>query len=454
MYSLPFGRGQIEVELLPGMHGTLAESRILPPVTDVPAATQDALDAPVNSKCLHEMVKPDDTVCIVVTDATRACPDALLVPPVLAELEAAGIPDDQITILVAIGMHRPSTHAEKVEKLGASIVNRYRVLDHEPQNSEQLVDLGGLDAFEELDLGELAALDRTGMAERARFTISRTVYEADLLIATGVVEPHQYAGYSGGRKTVAIGCAGEETIEFTHGPAMIDHPGTRLGNLAGNLFHAAVTAVAKRAGLNFIVNAVMDDHGQVVAVRAGEPTATFETLVGIARQLYTVPIPHAYDIVIGGAGYPKDANLYQASRVASYLTFAPQPVVRAGGVIIVPAPIPEGAGQGTGESRFYRTMRDAASPAQVIADARRYGYKPGEQRAFMMAKVLEHCQVIIAGAAHPEIVRDCHMLAAPDMDAALHMAAEIVGQNADVLVVPHALLTLPVIERKQDEQAA
>jgi nickel-dependent lactate racemase len=265
-------------------------------------------------------------------------------------------------------------------------------------------------------------------------------------MATGIVEPHQYAGYSGGCKTVAVGAAGEPLISFSHGPRFVDHPGTRLGRMEGNPFHEAITEAGLRAGLRFIVNVVLDDDRQVVAVMAGEPVATHERLVEFARAMYQVPIPQQYDVAIGGVGYPKDANLYQASRAASYLFFAPQPVVRPGGYLIVPARCPEGVGEGVGEQRFLAAMCDAPDVPFILEDGRRNGYPPGQQRAFVMAKVLEQNKVIIVGSEYPDLVSQCKMIPAETMEEALTMAVAELGSTLDVLVVPHALLTLPVIE--------
>jgi nickel-dependent lactate racemase len=272
------------------------------------------------------------------------------------------------------------------------------------------------------------------------------VVEADLLIATGIVEPHQYAGYSGGRKTVAVGAAGEALIAHTHGPAFVDHPGTRLGRIDGNPFHEAVTEAARRAGLRFILNVVLDDDKRVLRVRAGDPEHAFQDLVAFAKSVYEVPILSQFDIAIGGVGYPKDTNLYQASRAPSYLFFAPAPVVRPGGFFIIPARCEEGAGAGVGEQRFLAAMRDAPSIQFILEDARKNGYPPGQQRAFVMAKVLEQARVVIVGSECPELVSACKMIPAATMDEALGLASQELGPACKVLIVPHAMLTLPVIQ--------
>jgi len=359
MYHIPYSKTEIAFDLPAGMSGTVAVSKSLPPIEDVPAAIEAALLKPINSPPVRELAKPGDKVCLVFTDITRASPDFLLVPPLLTELDAAGVHDEDITLLCGIGMHRPSTPEEKVAKLGQAVVDRYRVVDNQPQNPDALVDLGTT-------------------ASGIPLAVNKIAYEADLLIATGIVEPHQYAGYSGGRKTLSVGAAGEAMIAYTHGPQMVDHPGTRLGKIEGNPFHEAVTEAARRA--------------------------------------------------------------------ASYLFFAPTPVVKPGGVFIIPARCEEGAGDGVGEQRFLHTMKSATGMSSLLAELRRTGYPPGAQRAFVMAKVLEQTDVIIVGSETPEIVRDAKMLPAADMDKAFRLAADRLGPKLDVLIVPHALLTLPIVD--------
>jgi nickel-dependent lactate racemase len=408
------------------MRGTYAASQPVEPIAEVEKAIDKALADPINSPPVRELAKRGDTVCIVFTDITRNTPEHLLVPALLAELHAAGVRDEDITLLCGTGLHRPSTVQEKVIKLGQSIVDRYRVVDHEPFNLAGLEDLGTTESGIPL-------------------SVNRVAYQADLLIATGIVEPHQYAGYSGGPKTVAIGAAGEPMIAHTHGPQMVDHPGTRLGKIEGNIFHQAVREAARRAGLDFILNVVQDDQKRPVAILAGRQEDTFGELVRAARKLYEVPIQREYDVVVAGVGFPKDMNIYQASRAASQLFFAPTSVVKDGSVFIVPAPTPEGAGKGQGEQRFLETMTGATDMVSLLTELRRTGYPPGAQRAFVMAKVLEKNNVIVVGTETPEVVRQLHMIPAADINEAFRIAVSKIGRNdLEVLIVPQALLTLPV----------
>ncbi|TET33680.1 MAG: nickel-dependent lactate racemase [Anaerolineales bacterium] len=428
-YRVNYGKSYLEFVLPRGMQMDVADAKPVEPLQDINLAVADAMAHPLGSRPLRELAQSGQKVCLVFTDITRSSPDSILVPALLHELEQAGVRDEDVTLLCGIGMHRPSTLEEKRIKLGSQIVKRYTVIDNEPQNPATLVDLGITPGGVPVQMHKVAV-------------------NADLLIATGIVEPHQYAGYSGGRKTVAIGAAGEPLVAFTHGPAFVDHPGTRLGKIENNPFHDALVEASRRAGLDFILNVVLNDKKQVLRVAAGDPEDAFLDLVAFARSVYEVPIAHAYDIVIGGVGHPKDSNLYQASRAPTYLYFAPTPVVRPNGFLIIPARCEEGAGSGAGEQRFLSAMRDSPDITTILADARENGYPPGQQRAFVLAKVLEKARIIIVGSDYPDLVSDCKMIPAKTMAEALSIAEQDLGRSCNVLLVPHAMLTLPVIQTR------
>ncbi len=437
MLRVPYGHQELEFMVQPWFDVDVVESAPAKAVGDLASAARASLAAPLSSKRLRELAADAKRsagarparVVIAVTDLTRACPDDVLVPPLLEELNAGGIADPEILVMVGVGLHRPTTDAEKMEKLGEAIVRRVRV-----------VDSNGRDPAMWADLGKIPPYDVPGFTQKL-------VKDADLVIATGIVEPHQYAGYSGGRKTVAIGCCGEPVITATHGMRFLEDPGVRLGRIDGNPFHETVREIARRAGLRFCINVVTDDHERVVAVASGDPDAVLADLVAKAAAIYTRPIYKQYDIAIAGVGAPKDVNLYQASRAATYLQFAPTPVVREGGSIILPAKLDEGAGEGAGEQRFLHALEFAESPAAVVEAARRH-FEGGEQRAVMVALTLQHCQIVVAASEAPEIVRLAKLRAAVDVEEALDIAYEHIGRptRASVLLVPRAIHTLPVVQ--------
>jgi nickel-dependent lactate racemase len=434
VFRVPYGHEELEFMLQPWFDVDVVESGTAPPITDLPGAAAAAVRRPRGSPDLAQLAReaivarPSATAVIAVTDLTRTCPDDVLVPPLLDELNAGGIPDERITVIVAVGLHRATTDAEKREKLGR-VVDRVGVVDSDGRDPAMLVDLGPIPPY--------------GVPGSTQ----RIVKDADVVIATGIVEPHQYAGYSGGRKTVAIGCCGEPVITATHGMRFLEDPGVRLAKIEGNPFHETITEIARRAGLRFCLNVVTDDRERVVAVAAGAPDDVLRDLVDVAARLYTRPIAKQYDIVIAGVGKPKDVNLYQASRAATYLRFAPTPVVREGGAIIVAAQLDEGAGDGPAEQRFLAALENAESPAAVVEAARKH-FAGGEQRAIMLALTLQHCLVIVAASEAPEIVRLAKLRAAVDVEEALDIAYEHIGRptRASVLLVPHALHTLPVVQ--------
>ena len=396
------------------------------PLPDLSAAVEGTLSHPLHAPPLIALASTQTRVCVVFTDATRACPDDVLIPAILQELERAGVPDDHITLLCAIGLHRPSTLEEKIAKLGSAVVERYRVIDHDPQ---QCVVVPGV----------VAHSAQSGVA------VNALLLESDLIIATGVVEPHQYAGHSGGGKTVVIGCGSERTIELTHGPQFLEQPGVRLGRIEGNPFQQFVREAAQAIGLKFVVNVVLDGMGQAIAVQAGDPNAVHDALVPVARSIYEVPVSQQFDVVIADADPPKDVNLYQASRAVTYVGLSAASPIRPGGVIILGARCPEGAGQGVGERRFYEALSRVTDLEQLLKDFRVRGCRAGEQRAFMLAQVLLKQPVIVVGSRCPEVIAACHMLAVASWDEAIARAEQLVGPQAAVLYLPHPLHTLPSV---------
>jgi lactate racemase len=373
-------------------------------------------------------------IVIAFTDATRYSPDHHLIPILLAELEACGVRRDDVTLLCATGLHRPMTGAERLAKLGPELARSMRIVDHDALGGD-LVDLGMIDGMPVL--------------------VNRLCVEADLLLAAGVVEPHQYAGYSGGAKTVVIGCGGEATIQATHGAAMLDDPGTRLGAVEGNRFQAFVRAAGERIGLDYAINVLLDEHGGTIEGAAGAPRDVHDHLVARARSIYECEVEHPAHLAIAGVSEAKGTNLYQASRAATYLALADRTPLLPGAPIILPASIPEGAGEGTGERRFFEILAGASSPALLVDELRRAGFPAGAQRAYVLAKVLAAHPIIVAGSGDRAIINACHMHAAPDVDTALDMAAQMARERfgiaapapLDLLVVPNALVTMPILSR-------
>jgi len=404
--EVPLGEERIPVEL-PDCEVTVPEPAGGEAV-DVRQAARRAVANP-HGPGLAERVAPDDDVAIVVTDVTRATPDDILLDVLLSELAAAGVAREQVTVVLGLGLHRPMTADEIRTALGE---HADLAVNHEPD-----------------------ATVPVGSVEGCRIDLFEPVAAADTVLSTGMVEPHQYAGFSGGAKTVVIGAGGESGIRYSHGPEMLAREGVRLGRIEDNPFRAFVDAAGDLIGLDFCLNVTHGPAG-VMGASAGDPRAVVADLAGTARGALSVEVADGYDAVVAGVGAPKDANLYQTTRAATYVVLGAHNPLRAGGRVVIPARLPEGAGEGTGEQRFHEWLSTAES-ASALYEAMREGYEPGAQRAFVVARALLDHDLWVTHSQHPDIVEDCLMHAAPTLDAA-------VEPGSDVLVIPDALNTLLV----------
>ncbi len=417
-YEAAFGSGTVAFEPPRGLE---VEAPAVPAPPEEPAAdaARRALAAPTGSPPLEVRAKGSADAVVVVPDATRVCPTGEVLPLVLDALEKAGIPPAKVTVLAALGLHRGLTDAERAAALGAAASSGVSWAEHDPRA-----------ACRDLGSGPMGAPLR----------MNETVAASGFVVSIGVVEPHQYAGFSGGWKTVGIGCAGEETISFTHSTRFLDHPRCRPGIVEGNPFLDIVKENARRGGLKFALNFVVGTGGGVVAAAAGDPGVAHRLLGTRARGAFALPVKAAADVAVAGVGAPKDANLYQATRAATNLVLGAVEAVKPGGTIVIVAACGEGVGRGTGEQRFAEALR--RGPAAVLADRTRT-LLGGEQRAYAVARVLQSRKIVVACSSIPK--GDLEAMgfgSAATVDEAL---ADAVKRGARrLLVVPRAMRVLPV----------
>lgn len=390
---------------LPECNVTVAEPVGGKPV-DLNSAARDALDSP-HGPALSEVVSPDETVAVVVTDVTRATPDDVLLEVLWERLTAIGLNRDQLQIIVGLGLHRPLTDEEITETVGDFTDC---TVNHDP---ERTVEVGTVDG--------------------CPIELFEQVVEADVVLSTGMVEPHQYAGFSGGAKTVVIGAGGESQIRYSHGPEMLGRDGVRLGRIDENPFRSFLDRAGDIAGVEFCLNVTHSPAG-LLGVAAGAPRAVVSELAATAREALAVEVSGSYDAIVAGVSAPKDANLYQASRAPTYVALGAHNPLSPEGTLVVPARLPEGAGEGTGEQRFFEQLSTAAD-AESLYQSMKNGYEPGAQRAFVVAKMLRDQSVTVTNSTCPELVEQCLMNTAPTVEDAIE-------PGSDVLVVPDALNTL------------
>ncbi|HMD72120.1 MAG TPA: nickel-dependent lactate racemase [Bryobacteraceae bacterium] len=315
----------------------LLEMKPLAPLPDPGAAVREALAHPIASPPLSELARGRSSACIVVSDITRPAPNQVILPPMLETLEAAGVAREAITILIATGMHRPNLGDELANMVGSGIMARYRIENHfcrDPRNYRRIDTIDG-----------------------APIEVNRHYLDAGLRILTGLIEPHFYAGYSGGRKAILPGISSFETMKFVHSYRMIDHPRVANCVLDGNPFHQNGLRICELAGVDFIVNVVLNKHRQVGGVFAGHYDRAHLAGCEVVERHSTSVVDEPFDLVItSGGGYPLDATFYQ---IAKALTCA-RNVLRKGGSILVVC----GCQEGLGGREFSGILRSVGSLAE------------------------------------------------------------------------------------------
>jgi len=412
--ELPYGQGVQRVRVPAANLRAILEPK---PAADVAGETgllRTALAEPAGTPRLRDLARPGQKVVIVTSDLTRPCPSERLLPPILDQLEAAGVPDAEVTVVMALGLHRPMTEAEIETAVGSEVYRRLRVINHDP---EECVRLGITSAGTPVD-------------------IFRPLVEADLRVCLGNLELHYFAGYSGGAKAVLPGCASRATVRANH--AMMVRPEAAAGRLDGNPVRADIEEGVAMLGVDFILNVVVDGQHRIVGAVAGEVTAAHRRGCEIVAQRGIVPIDRRADLVLVSAGgYPKDVNLYQAQKALDNAAHA----VRDGGILILVAECAEGLGNRT----FGAWMAEAASPDDLLERIQRE-FVLGGHKAAAIAAVLKRASVYLVSALPDETVRQCGMRPFSDVGAALDKAIEEVGVGASVAVLPEGGSVLPAIE--------
>jgi nickel-dependent lactate racemase len=335
---LPYGEKAVDLDL-PGSVNLL-EMKALDPVEDPLASVQEALAHPIGSLPLAELARGNKNACIVVSDITRPVPNKTLLPPLLRILVQSGIPREKITILIATGMHRPNLGEELEYLVGRDIVNNYRIVNHYCRKSEE---------YRKIDEIDGAAIE-----------INRHYLDADLKILTGLIEPHFYAGYSGGRKAILPGISSFGTMKFMHSYEMIDHSNVTNCLLEGNPFHEYGVRVAELAGVDFILNVVINREREIAGVFAGHYDKAHLAGCRLVRGHSVVELDERVDLVItSGGGYPLDATFYQISKAL----ICAMDILEKGGTIVVACECREGLGS----PEFCGILRTVCSPEEFFS---------------------------------------------------------------------------------------
>jgi nickel-dependent lactate racemase len=407
----------------PGFLGVLAPSE--PDALEDPrGAVARSLVEPIGGVPLAALARGKKSACIVVSDVTRPVPNPVLLPPILSVLDAAGVPRGQVLILIATGIHRPSSEEEIDRLVSPEVARAYRVIDHFSKRPEDMVEVGRIG-------GNVPAL------------VNRSYVAADLKILTGFIEPHMWAGYSGGRKSILPGISSIETLQYMHGPGMVAHPGCEYGQLEGNPFHEAGLEVLAMAGADFIVNVTLNTTKRVTGVFSGHPVDAH--LAGcrfLARHcVRTLDAPLDF-IVTTNAGAPLDCNLYQTVKGIT----GAAPAVKAGGDILIASRCDEGAGS----PEYRRILEMVDSPGAFLSRLmRKEFFIPDQWCAQETYQVMLDRNVwVYSDGFTPEELRRYHFRPVEDVGACIRRMLEMHGAHARWAAVPDGpMLILKVAGR-------
>ena len=413
-FLLPYGKGTVTLQLPDKRIRSVLESHPCVPSSSVSQndLIEHALQHPQGSEKLSDLATNKKNIVLIASDHTRPVPSKLIIPAMLKEIRKAN-PTANVTILVATGCHRGTTRQELIDKFGEDLVRQEHIVIHDCDDTSQLVSLGTLPSGGELIINRLAA-------------------EADLLCAEGFIEPHFFAGFSGGRKSVLPGIASRKTVLANHCSAFINHSNARTGILEGNPIHRDMLFAAKKARLAFIVNVILNQDKEIIYAAAGDcETAHQDGVNFLNRSCHAQACP-AEIVISTNGGYPLDQNIYQAVKGMT----AAEATVVPGGIIIMLAK----SNDGHGGDVFFKTFRDEPDIDRLMASILATPADqtiPDQWQSQIFARILKKARVIYVSDASDDIVRSLHMIPAHSLEEALSTADQLIGHsNAGITIIP------------------
>lgn len=414
MITIPYGKTHIACDF---PYDGLLTSRVdqLKSTKSGRELVEEAMAAPIGSPSLEQLAEGKKSCTIIISDHTRPVPSRDILPPMLEALRR-GNPDIQVTLLVATGFHRPTTTAELENKLGPEIACSEKIVVHDAFDPDSNVEIGVLPSG-------------------APLVIDRAAVETELLISEGFIEPHFFAGFSGGRKSVLPGVCDKTTVLGNHCGAFIASPYARTGILAGNPLHRDMVAAAELAKLAFIVNVVIDEDKKTVAAFAGDFKQAHEAGVAFLRQFCEVKAVPGDIVITSNGGAPLDQNVYQSVKGLT----AAESSAKEGAVLIMCAELSDG----TGGEGFYTSLRDCESPAAHFAQCAATPQSqtiPDQWESQILARILmKHRVIFVSRPEMAETLREMKLEYAPDLPTALAMAKADRGENASVTLIPNGI---------------
>ena len=416
--DLAYGQGHLPVEL-PDDRTTVIQPAHRPGLPDEKAAVREALASPIGAKPLREWIKKGDKICIAFTDLTRATPNHRLIPWLLEFL--SDVPRGQILLLNQLGTHRPNTQEELERLLTAEVARNYRVINHDAEDPAELTQFGT-------------------MRDGTPALINRHLAEADVRIITGFIEPHFFAGFSGGIKGIIPGCGGLRSIMSNHGYKNIGDPKATFGVTIGNPLWEELREVALRVGPSFLLNVSLNEHRAITGVFAGDLIEAHRTGYEFVRHSAMQKVKSPFEIVVTtNSGYPLDLNLYQGVKGMS----AGARILQKGGLLILACECREGIPP---KSPLEALLRSASSSEEILAMLSTPGFvRPEQWQAQIQALIQRQAEVMIYSTLPEEIVRSAFLKSCKDIGAAVRERLAALGPEARVAVLPQGPLTIPYL---------
>ena len=415
-FDLAYGTGTLPLDLPDGLEPVVLVANEQPALPDAVQAVRDGLKNPIGAEPLVKQLKDKkpEKIVVVVNDETRPTPYYAFFPPLVEAFEEAGIRDDQVTFVIATGIHDPHSKELNEKTYGKHMTDRFKFVSHIAKDDDSLVHMGRFDSGYE-------------------FYVNKLAVEADFLITVGVVMPHYFAGFSGGRKSILPGLAGFRTVEQNH--ARMVELMDNLPPIRQNPVSLEMIEAARMVGVNFIINAVTGSNKELVKIVAGDLVAAWYEAVETSSSMFEIPFEKQVDICVSSAcGYPRDVNMYQAQKALDHA----DRITRDGGTIILVTESPSGYG----EDVFERWMRKGMTPQQIM-DRIRTNFVMGGHKAYGFAKVAANKKFILVSSLSAEDSLPLFATKAESVQAAFD-AALAENPGATVAVLPQGSLTLPV----------
>ncbi|MBO5746705.1 MAG: nickel-dependent lactate racemase [Clostridia bacterium] len=418
--KFPYGKDFLEYDFKDSELIGVLESSIeeYEPLGSAAELVKNAMENPVGSPKLSELAKGKKNIVIIASDHTRPVPSKVIIPPMLREIKE-GNPDAEVTILIATGCHRGTTRDELVAKFGEEIVNAVNIYVHDCDEREKLVNLGKLPSGGECEVNSIAV-------------------NADLLVAEGFIEPHFFAGFSGGRKSVLPGVCGRKTVLANHCAEFIADINARTGILVGNPIHKDMLWAAEKAKLCYVVNVVLNAEKQVIYAVAGDTFEAHKKGVEFLREQCGAKAQPADIVLTTNGGYPLDQNVYQSVKGMT----AAEATVKNGGVIIMMAK----CNDGVGGDHFYHQMADEPDLQKIMAELMARGRNdtlPDQWMTQILTRILLKASVIYVSEMDDKTVTDMHMIPAHSIDEAIKKAREILGkEQVTVTAIPDGVAVI------------